>query len=79
MHPERVLLGACNCQLRYGGSVPEERGSSSAGSEDYGDYISDMLAELADLASAKGDRRLAVNLRMAALEAAREQSEPEEA
>ena len=35
-------------------------------------YIEEMLAELADLASARGERRLAASLRMVALEAARE-------
>ena len=35
------------------------------------DYISDMLAELAELAGAHGDRRLALTLQLAALDAAR--------
>jgi len=39
--------------------------------EAYRDYISDMLAELAELASQHGDRRLAVALQLAALDAAR--------
>ena len=37
----------------------------------YRDYISDMLAELAELAGNHGDRRLALTLQMAALDAAR--------
>jgi hypothetical protein len=39
------------------------------------DYISDMLAELAELASSHGDRRLALTLQMAALDAARPKAE----
>ena len=35
------------------------------------DYISDMLAELAELAGSHGDRRLALTLQLAALDAAR--------
>jgi hypothetical protein len=35
------------------------------------DYISDMLAELAQMASVQGDRRLALTLQMVALDAAR--------
>lgn len=37
----------------------------------YRDYISDMLAELAELAGSHGDRRLALTLQLAALDAAR--------
>ena len=39
------------------------------------DYISDMLAELAEVASVNGDRRLALTLQLAALDAARPQAE----
>lgn len=39
--------------------------------EAYRAYISDMLAELAELAGAHGDKRLALTLQMAALDAAR--------
>ena len=35
------------------------------------EYIETMLAELADLAAATGDRRLAATLRLLALDAAR--------
>ncbi len=35
------------------------------------DYIEEMLAELADLAAAVGERRLASTLRLLALDAAR--------
>jgi septal ring factor EnvC (AmiA/AmiB activator) len=45
----------------------EERDQATA----YRDYISDMLAELAELAGAQGDRRLALTLQLAALDAAR--------
>ena len=47
--------------------VEEERDQAKA----YRDYISDMLAELAELASQHGDRRLALVLQLAALDAAR--------
>ena len=36
------------------------------------DYIEAMLAELADLAAASGDRRMAATLRLLVLDAARE-------
>ena len=42
------------------------------GARDVRAYIEEMLAELADLASASGERRLATTLRMTALEAARQ-------
>jgi hypothetical protein len=43
---------------------------------DVREYIEEMLAQLADLAAARGERRLATTLRMTALEAARQ---PEQA
>jgi hypothetical protein len=39
--------------------------------EAYRAYISDMLAELAELAGVHGDKQLALTLQMAALDAAR--------
>jgi len=37
----------------------------------YRDYIADMLAQLADLAAAQGDRRLATTLRLTAVDVER--------
>ncbi len=59
--------------------MPDKTGSQPAGSVAYSEYISDMLAELAELAAANGDRRLAMNLRLVALEAARGEAVPEDA
>ena len=56
------------------GVVAEKRPVETA--RDVRAYIEEMLAELADLASSRGERRLATTLRMVALEAARE---PEQA
>ena len=54
--------------------MPQPRVQPAAAPERIGqarDYIEAMLVELADLAATSGQRRLATNLRIVALEAAR--------
>lgn len=53
------------------GDGPLEAEAEPDQAEAYRAYISDMLAELSDLASAHGDRRLALTLQLAAVDAAR--------
>ena len=52
-----------------------ETGSEQDQADAYRAYISDMLAELAELAGAHGDKRLALTLQLAALDAARAKPE----
>lgn len=64
-HRNGELLGGCVHDPA--GGEEDERDQVKA----YRDYISDMLAELAELAGQHGDQRLALILQLAALDAAR--------
>jgi hypothetical protein len=59
------------CGVAQGVDVEVERDQAGA----WRDYISDMLAELAELAASHGDRRLALTLQLAAIDAARPSAE----
>ena len=51
--------------------MPNQTAKADPSRGDVREYIEEMLAELADLAGANGQRRLAATLRLLALEAAR--------